>query len=140
MTPQIRGQLDEFGMSPEDWRWMRWEADQEMLRWRWRAFRALWCKPVVDHVRYDGVTIFRDNRDDDWTCWGALQATIGVLLDRHWTDRAEARWRRRLGRGSYGLQLAYWDSRCIYGGYDVMCIWLYPGCRVSIFGDGETNL
>lgn len=39
-----------------------------------------------------------------------------------------------------GIDMAYWDCRSVYGGYAVECLWLYPGCRVSIFDGGESFL
>lgn len=99
---------------------------------RWRALKALWLPPVVDEIstkyRHDGVTDYRDNRDDDWTFWRAIKATIGIVLARF--DAGDS----YLG----SFEMAYWDAGSTYGGYTVDRLWLYPRCRISIFNDGET--
>lgn len=136
---------DEIGMTREDLRWLRWENERDDLRHRWRALRAIWCKPVLADDWYD-KTIKRDARGDDWTLGRAVKATIGILLNRRWTDKvkrkAEEKRKKSLRKswGFYGYGMAFWDNHRTYGGYAVMVVWLYPGCRVSIFSDGECNL
>lgn len=130
---------DEWGMTPEDWRWLRWESEREHLANRWKALKAIWGQPVVAQCTSQYVRNER-GRGDDWTVWRAVWATIGVILDRSWTDQVEGRWKARKGRHAYGLDLAYWDATSVYGGYEVTVLSLYPRCRVSIFNDGETNL
>lgn len=134
---------DEYGFTPDDWREMRWESHRDMLIQRWNALRTLWGPPVVDRLstsrRRDGATDYTANRDGDWTLWRAVRATVGIVLGLYWHDEVERRHRARHGFTA-GLDLAFWDAASIYGGYTVDCLWLYPGCRVSIFNDGETNL
>jgi uncharacterized protein len=126
------------------------EVDRHHAEQRRRALIALWAAPVVDQDstarRRDGVICYRDNRDDDWSLWSALQATVGLILVRYWSDAADARWSRRLKGckaarwGIYGRAMAYWDSEPVYGGYAVDVLRLYPGCRIEHFNDGEINL
>lgn len=127
---------DSFGMTAEEWRWARWEFRREHARDRWKALKALWCKPVQSTSRSQYVDLARD-KGDDWTIWRAICATIGVILDRNWCDVAEERLMARKGSRAYGLDMAYFDARSVYGGYEVTVLWLYPSCRVSIFSDGE---
>lgn len=131
-------QTDEWGMSEEEWRWERWEYEQERLRDRWKALKALWLRPVPSKNPSQYVAN-ESGRGDDWTFWRAICATIGVVLDLAWTDAIEARSRARRGFVA-GIDMAYWDARSLYGGYAVSVLWLYPRCRVSIFSDGETFL
>lgn len=127
---------DEFGMSDEDWRWVRWEAEREQLAHRWKAVKAIWGKPVP--ARYKSQYVSNERaRGGDWTPWRAICATVAIVLNRNWTDKVEHRWRARYGYAS-GIDMAYWDARSVYGGYTGMICWLYPRCRVSIFSDGET--
>ncbi|MEO5586080.1 MAG: hypothetical protein ABIQ81_00135 [Novosphingobium sp.] len=134
---------DEWGVTPDDYREMRWEHDRHMLGQRWKALRTLWGAPVVDAWstahRADGVTNYTANRDGDWTLWRAIRATIGIVLGLYWHDEIEKRHRARHGFTG-GLDLAFWDAGSIYGGYTSDCVWLYPGCRVFIFNESETNL
>lgn len=129
---------DDLGMTAEDWRWLRWEAERERSADRWKALKAIWGAPVVSPHQSQYVSNER-GRGEDWTVWRAICATVGILLDRNWTDKIEARWRTRHGFAS-GIDMAYWDARSVYGGYTGMICWLYPRCRVSIFSDGETFL
>lgn len=78
-------------------------------------------------------------REYEWTVTSAIRATIGLLLNRRWTDKAESKFKSRGGdnRHAYGTLLASWDCRKTYGGYAVMCVELRPGCRVGVFDDGE---
>lgn len=135
---------DDIGMMPDDHRWLAWEMDRYMLDQRWKALKALWLAPVVNEWatkrRTDGVIVHITNRDDEWTFWNGVKATIGIVLGRHWTERASERWKSRIGWCAFGIGVAYWDSNTVYGGYTVDCCWLYPRCRVSIFNDEETNL
>lgn len=135
--------MDEFGMTADDWRWLSWEQDKFMLAQRWKALKTLWGPPVIDERstgrRTDGVTDYTANRDGNWTVWRAVCATVGVVLGRYWHAQVEARYRAKYGYAR-SSDMAYWDSHPVYGGYTVDCLWLYPGCRVSIFNDGETNL
>lgn len=135
---------DEDGLAPDDWREIWWGMDCHDRLMRWRALKAMWLAPVKSPPRdsrkgwtiYDG---YERNRDDEWTFWRGIRATIGVLLDRHWHDEVEKRHRAKHGF-TCRLDIAFWDARDIYGGYTIEHIWLYPGCRVSIFNGGETNL
>lgn len=127
---------DEWGMTDEDWRWVRWEAEREQLAHRWKALKAIWGKPVP--ARYPSQYVGNERaRGDDWTPWRAICATVAVVLNRNWTDKVEQRWRARHGFAG-GIDMAYWDARSVYGGYTGMICWLYPRCRISIFSDGET--
>lgn len=135
-------ETDEFGMTEEDWRWMRWEEHRYMLSMRWRALKALWLKPVVNdwqtRSRTDGVICYRDNRDEEWSPPNALLATIGLVLGRRWRDDDEQRFKARTGSPYiHGKSVCYWDSVDTYGGYEVMVCQLYPRARISIFSDGE---
>lgn len=108
------------------------EIAVEEHRWlyvqRFRALKALWLKPVVDRVRRDGVVEHRDGRGDDWTVWRAIKATIGVAFDlQHSCDEY---------RGS--MDMAFWDSVSVYGGWESTCLSLYPGCKIRIYTDGDT--
>ncbi|MBX3481631.1 MAG: hypothetical protein KF842_14665 [Caulobacter sp.] len=141
---------DSSGMTHREMREMYAEVDRYMADQRRRALIALWAPPVVDAAatsrRRDGVICYRDNRDEDWTLWRAVQATIGLLLVRYWSDKDQERWSRRLkGRldarwGIDGHAIAYWDAGPVYGGYTVEVLRLYPGFRVEHFNDGEINL
>lgn len=120
----------------DDWcdRWEMWKHDR---RHELKALRALWFIPIRSRPRdsrkgwtiYDGHV---SNRDEEWTFWRSLLATVAILFQRRHGQRQVDR---------YGFQpsfdLAYWDSRSTYGGYEIMCLWLYPRCRVSIFSGGE---
>lgn len=134
----MTGQRDEFGMTPNDYEEI-WREQRRADRYhRWRAFCALWLPPVTEDVGR-GKIYTRDSQGDDWTFWRAVQASIGLMLDRRWTDRAEDGHKTRTGaRYVCGHDMAFWDAHDTYGGYDVMVLWLYPGCRVSVFSDGET--
>lgn len=123
---------DEWGMTRADWSEIRAENERIEREQRGRALRALWARPVVDHVRRDGVVCYRDNRDEEWTFWRGLKLTLALLLDRQWVDPPDPTCKR-----IFGTSLAFWDSRQTYGGYDVMVVQLYPGCRFEIFSDGE---
>lgn len=129
---------DEWGMSAEDWRWQRWECERERRVDRWKALKAIWGQPIAAKHKSQYVTNVR-GRGDDWTPWRAICATIGVVLDRNWTDDLDSRWRAR-GRFLMGTDMAYWDNRSVYGGYEVTVLSLYPRCRISISNDGETFL
>lgn len=127
---------DEWGMTDEDWRWVRWEGECEQLAHRWKALKAIWGKPVP--ARYPSQYVSNERaRGDDWTPWRAICATVAIVLNRNWTDKVEQRWRARHGFAG-GIDVAYWDARSVYGGYTGMICWLYPRCRISIFSDGET--
>lgn len=140
----IAWNADDIGWTPDDYRELRWQYERHMLGQRWKALRTLWGPPVVNEWatgrRKDGVTVYQANRDDDWTFWRAVKATIGIVLGRHWTEDAAECWKSGHVFSAYGKGVAFWDSRSVYGGYDVDCCWLYPRCRVSIFSDGESNL
>ncbi|MBW6524462.1 hypothetical protein KZ810_13215 [Sphingomonas sp. RHCKR47] len=110
-----------------------------------RAIIALWG-PAIRHRPRDsrkGWTIYdgyERNREEEWTVWRALVCTIAILLGRRWGDDAEARWSRRHGRAGVWAdtpRLAFFDSRDTYGGYDITRVELAPGCRFSVFSDGE---
>lgn len=142
---------DEFGMTAEDWRWERWQYYQYDLGQRWKALRTLWGPPIIDEDstrrRTDGVINYSANRDDEWTFWSAVKATVAIVLNRRWTDDAERRWKARnahrsgWGRMAYlGVTVAYWDAGSIYGGYTSEVCSLHPGCRVQLFNDSESNL
>lgn len=133
-------QRDEFGMTDQDHKDLYRELRRLDRYHRWRALKALWLPPVKEDVGR-GKQRTRDARDDDWTFWRAVLATVGLVFDRHWTDKAEDRHKARTGkRYVESYDMAYWDAHDTYGGYDVMVLWLYPGCRVSIFSDGESFL
>lgn len=127
---------DEFGMTKRDWSDLR----KEQRKWnrveRWRALKALWMPPVTS-TGYRGRTSVHDGRGEEWTIVTALCATIAIILNRHWTDDAERRHRAKRGRFICGRDMAFWDARDVYGGYEIMRAWLYPGFRISIFSDGE---
>lgn len=134
---------DQFGMTDEDWRWVRWEDEREMLSHRWRALKALWLKPVVDQRatqrRTDGVICYHADRDEEWTLAGAFLTTVAIIIDRRWGQRDVERYKARTGCSFvFGKSMCFWDSRATYGGYEVMICDLYPGVRYSIFSDGES--
>lgn len=129
---------DDLGMTDEDWRWVCWESERERLADRWKALKALWGKTVRSARPSQYVGNGR-SRGDDWTPWRAICATVGIILDRNWTDDVEQIWRGRHGFCP-GVDMAYWDARSVYGGYEVTVLWLYPRCRVSIFSGGESGL
>lgn len=148
-----RAKRDQWGMLPSDHEEITASIREEDRRQRRAALAALWGPPVLDYVRYDGVSIFKRSRDEEWTFWRAIQATVGLVLGRYWNDEAAARWERRstlahalFGRPNPyrfrlpGLTLVYWDNRRVYGGYSVEVLQLYPGCRIEHFNDGETSL
>jgi hypothetical protein len=124
---------------------MRVDGYVENLRQRWSALKALWGPAIRQRPRDSrkGWTIYdghERNRDDEWTLWRGVLCTIAILLDRHWSEAAEARWTKRTGKaGSYGdrLNLAYFGCGPTYGGYDAWIVELAPGCRFSVFSDGE---
>lgn len=128
---------DEWGMTRDDWRWLRWEQERDDLHHRWRALLALWCEPVT-YKHWNGQPRTRDGRGDDWTWWRSVLATVAVVVNRRWCDRAQERYRaKHKGRHAFGSDLAFWDARGTYGGWECMCLWLYPGLRMSIFSDGD---
>jgi hypothetical protein len=134
---------DEWGMTPDDHRYLAWELDRFQLQQSWKALKAMWAPPVVDQSatqrRKDGYVVKSRARGDEWTWWRGVQATVGVLLGRYWTDRAEEKYRSTHGFVC-GLDVAYWDAGPIYGGHTAQCLWLYPGCRVEFIDETETNL
>lgn len=136
-------------MKAGDWDRIEREAYAEEARYRrrqeLRGIVALWARPIKSRPRdprkgwtiYDG---YERNRDEEWTLWRALVCTVAILLGRHWSDAAAERWACRHGKSSCWAaspNLAYFDSRSTYGGYDVMVVQLAPGCRFSVFSDGE---
>lgn len=113
-----------------------------------RAIVALWGRPLKTKARdtrkgwtiYDGYT---RNRDEEWTVWRAVLCTIAILLRRYWSDDAQHAWAKRHGKNSCWADtptLAYFDCWPVYGGYNAEIVQLAPGCRFSVFNDGETNL
>lgn len=124
---------DDLGMTPEHWRQMCWECDREMLSQRWKALKAIWGKPV----KSSGRGYSRD-LCEDVTLLDRLVATVAVVLDRSWSDRAEARWKRRLSVPFiHGNEVCFWDSHQGYFGWSNMALRVYPGFRVEIYSDGE---
>ena len=119
---------DEYGMRRDDWRWLRWDIEREDLLQRWRAIKALWGEPIKSPARRGEWTIFdgyERNRDEEWTGWRAVLATVAILLDRRGSDYRSS------------VNLAFWDARDTYGGYEIMRLTLSAGMRVEIFSDGE---
>lgn len=129
----------------------RIEAQAWAAEWRYhrrqelRAIIALWG-PAIRHRARDsqkGWTVYdgyERNREEEWTIWRAMLCTIAILLGRRWSDAAEARWARRhrqAGIWAPTPMLAFFDARDNYGGYDVTIVQLAPGCRFSVFNDGE---
>lgn len=113
-----------------------------------RAIVALWGRPIRNEPRdrRKGWTIYDGhvrNRDEEWTIWRALVCTIAILLARRWSDDAETAWMWRHGKASCWAdtrRLAFFDAHDIYGGYEITRVELAPGCRFSVFSDGEMNL
>ncbi len=131
-------QRDDIGLSPRDYQEI---ADCQKVAeqsHRWRALKAIWAKPVLRHVRYDGVAIYRDARDDGCSWSVALKATIALLLDRRWSRRADDAWKARTGwTCTDSHDVCFWDARSDGYGHSAMVCWLYPGLRISIFSDGD---
>lgn len=128
---------DECGVSDWDWHEMRSEEDRIRRRDRWQALVALWWLPKRQppRRRSEGWTVHdghERNRDEEWTLWRALLATVAIVTGRDHTQRQVDR---------YGHEdswnIAYFGAGATYGGYDVMVVQLYPRCRISIFSDGE---
>ena len=124
------------------------EYDRYQRRLELRGIVALWARPIKSKPRdgRKGWTIFDGyirNRDEAWTIWRAVLCTIAILLRRYWSDDAQHAWAKRHGKSSCWADtptLAYFDCWTIYGGYNAEVVQLAPGCRVSVFNDGETNL
>jgi len=126
------------GMTLADFDDMYAEVDRYNAEERRKALRALWGRPGA--WGRDGD---ESGRGDDWSIWRALQATVGLVFARYWSDEADRRWAWRLGkryRYSYGHDMAFWDAGPVCGGYTVEVLRLYPGCRIEHFNDGEVNL
>lgn len=119
---------DEYGMTEQDWDELIEAENAHDKEQRSRALRALWLKPVLCEIRKcDGVVIYRDSREEEWTFFRAVWITIAILLNRRNT-------KDEIGES---LDMAYWDALPTYGGYTVDRLWLYPNCTYSIFNDGE---
>lgn len=119
---------DECGMRPDDHRWLLWEMEREDLRQRWKALKALWGKPIKARPRRGEWTIYdgyERNRDDEWSLSCALLASIAILINRRGSDYRSS------------VNLAFWDARDTYGGYEIWRLTLSAGMRVEIFSDGE---
>lgn len=153
----LRGE-DEWGLTAEENAQIATELSIEDSRQRWNSLGAIWGRSIrqrpkdsrVGWTVYDG---HERKRDDEWTLWRAILATIAVILDRRHgqrqIDRARARndalrqnprfidgrWIDHYSAPSWSI--AFWDAHDTYGGYEIMRITLHPGCRVSIFSDGE---
>lgn len=132
---------DECGLTLDDYREMTWEHDRYMLGQRWKALKALWCPPVVDKHRTagrrDGVIVYIANRDEEWTLWRGIRATIGLIFN--------VRPRLDPQTGNYvngwrASSMAFWDSGPVYGGYAVDVLKLHSWFGVELFNDGETCL
>lgn len=127
-----------------------------------KALAALWGPAVPHRARncrkgwnvYDGHV---SNRDEEWTFFRAVWATGAIITRRCWgqrqIDRARERFERRKNnlrwdgeRWEYwsaypsGRQMSYWDSWGGASSYGHYAIELYPGCRISIYHDGESGL
>ncbi|SFP62469.1 hypothetical protein [Sphingomonas rubra] len=132
-----------------DWHRIEREAYAEEARYRrrqeLRGIVALWAPAIKDRPRdsrkgwtiYDGYV---RNRDEEWTLWGAIVCTVAILLGRRWHDQAIKRWEKRYGKSwawAPTPDLAYFDARSTGSGYDITRVQGAPGCRFSVFSDGE---
>lgn len=118
------------------------EYDREQ---RWAALRMLWGRPIVNlwstQRRTDGVIDFVRNRDEEWTLWRGIVATVALILNRRHGQREVERHRATTGRLYIPHHdLGFWDSRADSGGYSFGYLHLYPGCRVEVGSDGESSL
>lgn len=133
---------DEDGLAPDDHREIAWELEREDLRQRVKAIRAMWGNPIKSGPRSakKGWTIYdghERNRDDDWTFWRGVRATVGCLFNiSPRLDPATGNWVRFWD--SYSI--AYWDSGPTYGGYTVERLNLHGWFGVELFNDGESFL
>lgn len=136
-------------MSADDWQRIEAEAWAEQARYQrrqeLRGIVALWAPAIKSRARdsrkgwtiYDG---YERNRDDERTFWRALVCTVAILLGRRWHDAAEQRWvfrHNRAGVWAPRPDLAYFDARDTYGGYEITRVQGAPGCRFQVFDDGE---
>ena len=131
-------QRDDIGLLPRDYQEIAEGQRLAEQSHRRRALKALWAKPVVHQVRYDGVTIYRDARSEDCSWLVALKATVALILDRRWGRKADDAWKARTGwTCTDSRDVCFWDSRSDGYGHSAMVCWLYPGLRISIFSDGD---
>jgi len=90
-------------------------------------------------------------RDDEWTRWRAIQATVAAYLGRFWGDVDAERWRDRhplvdargkLRRPMYvpSWTLCYWNAHSDGYGYSHDMLVLHPGLRITMDHDGESFL
>lgn len=130
---------DDCGLTPDDYRQLAWEIEREYARQRFKAIRAMWGAPVKSRPAraakgwtiYDGYV---RNRDDDWTFWRGIRATIGCLLGiTPRLDPATGNW----VRSWLSLSMAYWDAHSTYGGYTIERLQLHGWFGVELFNDGE---
>lgn len=120
--------------------WWRYQRRQEL-----RGIVALWGPAIRSRPRdpRKGWTVYDGHerkRDEEWTIWRAIVCTVAILLGRCWSDDAAGRWANRHGRSSCWApspNLAWFDARDTYGGYEIQRVQLAPGCRFTVFSDGE---
>jgi len=133
----------------DDWHRIEREAYAEEARYHrrqeLRGIVALWARPIKSppRDRRKGWTVYdghERNRDEEWTVWRAIVCTVAILLGRRWHDDASARWERRNGKSAVWASrpdLAYFDAVTTGCGYDITRVQGAPGCRFSVFSDGE---
>ena len=131
---------DDDGISDWDWAEMRRETLREMRLDRFKALKALWL-PARRHPPRDrrkGWTVYDGHeraRDEEWTFWRSILATVAIVTARYHGQAQVDRHGHQ-----FGVNVAYFDAFTINGGYTSTIVELFPGCRVAIFEDGETNL
>jgi hypothetical protein len=124
---------DEYGMTAKDWQELNRETKKVLRFDRINALKAIWVPKKAPQ---------KAGRGDEFTILLALKTTIGIILDRRWTDKHEEdikakstdEWPKYL----YGADIAYWSSVSNSYSYSSMQVWLYPNFRIQIFQDGES--
>lgn len=151
-----------IGTRADAWadRWGAWKHERlDELK----ALATIWgyCIPNRPRDPRKGWTVFdgmQSDRGGDWTFLRAVKATIAILLGRRYRDshreRDWARWKARRANPRFiasqwihpeihmpiSVEMAHWDYRGAPGGWSSMVLYLHPGCRVSIFSDGDSSL
>lgn len=135
---------DDWALTPAQERELTESLRAYVREQRWAALRMLWGRPIKSKPRdrQKGWTIYDGhvrNRDEDWTVWRGIAATVALIINRRQGQRQVDQHRSRTGKLYVpSFDLGYWDNR--YDGYGCSygCLRLYPGWRVEVASEGES--